>query len=97
MRRVKLRDIAEALNLSIATVSRALNNKSDININTKQAVLDMANKMNYKPNNLAVSLRKSDSLKVVGVIVPMINHSFFSSILQGIMRFWCVWYTPCAI
>jgi len=85
MRRTKLRDIAEALNVSVTTVSRALNNKSDINVNTKNAILEMAQKLNYKPNNLAVSLRKSDTLKVVGVIVPLVNHAFFSSILQGIM------------
>ena len=45
----------------------------------------MANQLNYKPNNLAVSLRKNDSLKVIGVIIPMINHAFFSDLLQGIM------------
>ena len=86
MKRTKLRDIAEALQVSVTTVSRALNNKSDININTKQAVLDMASKLNYKPNNLAVSLRKSDNLNVVGVILPIVGHPFFSSILQGILR-----------
>lgn len=86
MKRTKLSDIAKALNVSVTTVSRALNNKSDININTKNAILDMANRLNYKPNNLAVSLRKNDSLRVIGVIVPLVNHAFFSSILQGVMK-----------
>jgi len=86
MKRTKLRDIAEALDISIATVSRALNNKLDINENTKSAVLDMAQRLNYKPNNLAVSLRKNDSLRVVGVIVPLVSHAFFASILEGILK-----------
>jgi len=86
MKRAKLSDIAKALQVSVTTVSRALNNKSDINVHTKEAVLDMAHKLNYKPNNLAVSLRKSDTLKVVGVIVPMVSHEFFSCMLKGIMR-----------
>lgn len=85
MKRTKLRDIADALDISVTTVSRALNNKSDININTKQAVLDMASQLNYKPNNLAVSLRKSDALNVVGALLPIVSHQFFSSILEGIL------------
>jgi LacI family transcriptional regulator len=83
--RPKLKDIADALNVSITTVSRALNNKSDINISTKQAILAKANELNYKPNNLALSLRKSSSLNVIGVIVPLVQHYYFSTLLNGIM------------
>lgn len=85
-KRAKLKDIAEALNVSITTVSRALNNKSDINITTKQSILAMAKELNYKPNNLALSLRKSSSLNVVGVIIPHVQHYFFSTLLDGIMN-----------
>ncbi len=85
-RRAKLKDIAEALNVSITTVSRALNNKTDINPTTKQSILAMAKELNYKPNNLALSLRKSSTLNVVGVIVPHVKHYFFSTLLEGIMN-----------
>ncbi len=85
-RRPKLKDIAEALNVSITTVSRALNDKSDINIATKQAILAMAKELDYKPNNIALSLRKNSSLNVVGVIVPHVQHYFFSCLLDGIMN-----------
>lgn len=85
-RRAKLKDIAEALNVSITTVSRALNNKTDINPATKQSILAKAKELNYKPNNLALSLRKSNTLNVVGVIVPHVKHYFFSTLLEGIMK-----------
>lgn len=85
MKKAKLKDIAEELGISITTVSRGLNNKSDINPITKQAILKMAKKLNYKPNNLAVSLRKSDTLNVIGVVLPIVKHHFFATLLQGIM------------
>jgi len=85
-KRAKLKDIAQALNVSITTVSRALNNKSDINAQTKQSILAMAKELNYMPNNIALSLRKSDSLNVVGVIVPHVKHYFFSTLLEGILN-----------
>ena len=83
--RTKLKDIASALNVSVATVSRAINDKSDIHPTTKDAILEMAKKLNYKPNNLAVSLRKSHTLNVIGVAIPLVKHYFFSTLLQGIM------------
>jgi len=83
--RAKLKDIAQELGVSITTVSRALNNKADINADTREAILAVAQKLNYKPNNLAVSLRKSHSLNVIGVVVPLVRHYFFSALLQGIM------------
>ncbi len=84
-KRVKLKDIAEALGISITTVSRALNNKSDINQATRRKILEMASEMDYKPNNLAISLRKNKSAQVIGVVLPIINHYFFSTVLKGIM------------
>lgn len=83
--KVRLIDIAKALNISVTTVSRALNNKSDINAQTKQAVLDLAKKLDYHPNTFAISLRKNRSLNLIGVILPNVDHYFFSTVLQGIM------------
>ena len=82
----KLKDIAEALNVSIATVSRALNDKPDISQKTKDKVLELAKKMDYQPNNLAISLRKKSESNIVGVVLPDVSHFFFSSVLDGIMR-----------
>lgn len=83
--KTRLIDIANALNISVTTVSRALNNKSDINAQTKKAVLDLAKKLDYHPNAFAVSLRKKKSLNLIGVILPNVDHYFFSTVLQGVM------------
>lgn len=85
IKRTKLKDIAEALNISVTTVSRAINSKSDISEETRKAVLAMADKLNYRPNALAISLRKS-SFNVIGVILPSVDHYFFSTVLKGIMN-----------
>jgi len=84
-KRAKLKDIAEALNISIATVSRALNDKYDINESTKKAVLRVAEELNYRPNPIAVSLRKN-SYNLIGVVLPSIDHYFFSTVLKGVMN-----------
>ncbi len=85
IKRTKLKDIAEQLGVSITTVSRALNNKADINEQTKREILELANKLGYRPNSLAVSLRRNKNTTLVGVILPIINHYFFSTVLKGIM------------
>ncbi len=84
-KRATLKDIAKALNISITTVSRALNDKADISPETKKAVLDVARILDYKPNAIAVSLRKNTPTKIIGVILPSVDHYFFSTILKGIM------------
>lgn len=84
-RRATLRDIANALNISITTVSRALNDKDDISSDTKKAVLEVAKMLDYKPNAIAVSLRKNVANNIIGVILPNVDHYFFSTILKGII------------
>lgn len=76
-------DIAKALDITAATVSRALNNNPKISQVTRQLVLDTAAKMNYKQNRLAQSLRSGKSNNV-GVIVPRIDSNFFASVIRGI-------------
>lgn len=76
-------DIAKALNITAATVSRALNDNPRISKTTRALVLTTAAKMNYKQNRLAVAL-KSGKSKNVGVVVPYINRNFFSSVIRGI-------------
>ena len=84
-KKAKLKDIAEALGISITTVSRAINGKEDISTDTKKAVLAMVRELNYQPNNLAISLRRSDTLNLIGVIIPLVKHHYFSTLLQGIL------------
>ena len=76
-------DIADKLNISVATVSRALNNKTNISPITKDLVLKTAEKMGYEQNKLALAL-KSGKSKTVGVIVPRVDSNFFGSIITGI-------------
>ncbi|MFC0345489.1 LacI family DNA-binding transcriptional regulator [Epilithonimonas hispanica] len=76
-------DISKKLNVSVATVSRALNNHPRISQETKELVMAAAKEMNYKQNNLAKAL-KSGETKTVGVIVPYINTNFFSSVIRGL-------------
>lgn len=83
--KIRLIDIARALDISVTTVSRALNNKSDISQQTKQAILDLAKELDYHPNTIAISLRKKRALNLIGVILPNVDHYFFSTVLQGIM------------
>ncbi len=76
-------DIAKELNITAATVSRALNNNPKISQSTRKLVLETANKMNYKQNRLALALRSGKSNNI-GVIVPRINTNFFASVIRGI-------------
>lgn len=77
-----IKDIAKALNISAAAVSKALHNDDRISEKTKQAVKKVAKELNYQPNHLASALRKGKS-KLVGVIVPRTNSHFFSSVIQS--------------
>jgi LacI family transcriptional regulator len=78
-----IKDIARKLKISPSTVSRALKNHPDISDSTKNAVNELAQKMNYRPNALALSLKQNRS-NTLGVIIPEIVHYFFSSVISGI-------------
>jgi LacI family transcriptional regulator len=80
-----LQDIANVLNTNVSTVSRALNGHPAISETMKQRVAEVADKLNYSQNRIASSLR-SGSTKVVGVIVPNANLSFFASVIHGIEK-----------
>lgn len=75
--------IAERLGMSAMTVSRALNNRPNVNRKTKERVLVAAKKYGYVPNQIARSLaiRKTET---IGVVVPEITHSFFPEVIRGI-------------
>lgn len=80
---VTIKDIARALGLSTSTVSRALRDSHEISPETKKMVLDYAEKINYHPNPIALSLKERRS-RSIGVIVCEIANSFFSQVINGI-------------
>ncbi|MBO0931229.1 LacI family DNA-binding transcriptional regulator [Fibrella aquatilis] len=80
---VTIKDIARALNLSTSTVSRALRGSYEISAETKRLVMDYAERINYQPNPIALSLKENRS-RVLGVIVPQIANNFFSQAINGI-------------
>lgn len=77
-----IKDIAQRLNISISTVSRALRNASDINPETKQAVLLLSEELDYQPSKLALSLRQKQT-HTIGVIVPNLDY-VLSTMIRGI-------------
>ena len=81
-----MRDIARDLGVSIATVSRALNDSPRISASQKKRIQAYAKEHNFYPNVIGGALRHSRSLpmKVIGVIVPEFVHYYFASILSGI-------------
>lgn len=85
MEPITLKDIANALNISVTTVSKALRGYLDVGASTKKAVLKMAKEMNYTPNTVAVNLRTQQT-KTIGVIIPSIVHQFFSNVMDGIIN-----------
>ncbi|PSL07302.1 LacI family DNA-binding transcriptional regulator [Cecembia rubra] len=78
-----IKDIARELNVSSSTVSRALKDYPGISDETKKRVKEMAEKLNYRPNAVALSLRKSKSF-TIGVVIPEVVHFFFSTVISGI-------------
>lgn len=76
-------DIAKELNITASTVSRALCNHPKISDLTKKIVLETAERLNYKPNSIASSLRRGKG-NTIGVIIPLINRTYFANIIQGI-------------
>ncbi|HEV8514434.1 MAG TPA: LacI family DNA-binding transcriptional regulator [Cyclobacteriaceae bacterium] len=78
-----IHDIAEKLNITASTVSRALKDHPRISDETKKAVLKVAQKLNYQPNHIAAALRNGKS-NIIGIIVPTVDRSFFSSVIRGI-------------
>ncbi|MHA7128247.1 LacI family DNA-binding transcriptional regulator [Algoriphagus namhaensis] len=78
-----IKDIAKELGVSSSTVSRALKDYPGISDETKRKVKEVADRLNYRPNAVALSLRKSRSF-TIGVIIPEVVHFFFSTVISGI-------------
>ena len=84
MKETTLKQIAEALGISITTVSKALKNYPDVSEKTKKSVLELAQSLHYTPNSFAVNLRTKES-RTVGLIIPEVVHHFFSNVINGII------------
>lgn len=82
---VTIYDIAKKLNISAATVSRALHDDSKVKKSTKKQILTAANEMGYRNNPFASNLRKKRG-NIIGVIVPRLNSNFMSEIISGIEK-----------
>lgn len=82
-RRTSLKDLSKALGVSIATVSRALNNSHEVSDEMKQRVQALAQELNYRPNPFAQSLRK-EAPRIIGVVVPDLVTHYYAAVLDGI-------------
>jgi LacI family transcriptional regulator len=80
---ITIKDLARELGISPSTVSRALKDHPDISPDTKKAVNELAEKLNYQPNIVALNLRQSKT-NTIGVIIPEVVHFFFSTVIKGI-------------
>ncbi|MGY0426176.1 MAG: LacI family DNA-binding transcriptional regulator, partial [Polaribacter sp.] len=83
MGRLTIKDIAKEFNVSISTVSKALNDSYEISISTKEKIRKYAKENNYKPNFNALSL-KNRKTKTIGIIIPDMLNYFFAQIFKGI-------------
>jgi len=80
---ITLKQLAKELKVSISTVSKALRDSPEISSETIEKVKFLANKYNYKPNKIALSLKSNRTL-TIGVIIPDILNRFYSKVLNGI-------------
>jgi LacI family transcriptional regulator len=84
-RKITLKHIAKELDISISTVSKSLRNSHEISEETREKVQAFAKLYNYKPNNIALSL-KNKKTKTICIIIPEIIHHFFTSVISGVEK-----------
>ena len=85
MKRLTIKDIAKEFNVSISTVSKALNDSYEISVSTKEKIKKYAKANNYKPNFNALSL-KNRQTKTIGIIIPNMLNYFFAQVFNGIEK-----------
>ena len=78
-----IRDVAKRANVSVATVSRVINNKGYVYEETRKSVLKSIDELGFEPNQLARSLTNHRS-KMIGVIVPHVGTTFYGQLIEGI-------------
>ncbi len=85
MSKLKLTDIATALEISPATVSKALKGYSDVNADTRKRILDYTQQVGFKPQYKASSLRTGKS-GTIGVILPSLQNLYFLEVLEALVE-----------
>ena len=85
-KRTTLKQLARELDVSISTVSKALKNSPEISQDTIDKVKAFAKLLNYRPNNIALSL-KNRKTKTIGIIIPDIVHHFFTKVIKGVENY----------
>lgn len=83
---MNIKDIAKKAGVSVATVSRVLNNSDLVKEETKKRILQIMDEDDYVPNAMARSLSKGDNMKNIGLMIPDINNPFFSTIAKGVIQ-----------
>ncbi len=83
MPRITIKDLAKRLNINPSTVSRALRNRPDVSAELKEKIKQLADKLGYKPNYMAINLRSGKS-HTIGLIIPEISMFFFPSVIKAI-------------
>ncbi len=78
-----IKEVASKANVSIATVSRVLNNNPNVAKQTFNRILQIANQLNYKPNLIARNLVKKNT-SIIGLVLPEIQGDFFTGIIKGV-------------
>ncbi|MDY0094493.1 MAG: LacI family DNA-binding transcriptional regulator [Candidatus Vecturithrix sp.] len=78
-----IKDVAHLAQVSIATVSRVLNNTGPVRSELEERVLEAVRKLSYQPNKMARNLRRSESL-TIGVLIPDSRNPFFAELAKGI-------------
>jgi DNA-binding LacI/PurR family transcriptional regulator len=78
-----IKEIANRLNVSVSTVSRALHDHSSIGLRTKMQVQKLAKELNYEPNQSAISFKQGKTM-ILGVILPNLGEEYFSMAINGI-------------
>ncbi len=82
-KKATINDVAEMAGVSITTVSRAINNNYPVKKETKDKIFKAIEKLDFTPNDLAISMIKKKT-NTIGVIIPSVTNVFFSSLVKGI-------------
>ena len=82
---ITLKELAAILNVSVSTISKALNDSHEISETTKKRIKELAKLHNYQPNRIALGL-KSGKTNTIGVIIPSVQNPFFARVLFGIEK-----------
>lgn len=80
---VTIYEVAKEANVSLATVSRVINNSGTVRPDTKEKVLRVIKELGYKPSGLAQALATNKSTSI-GVIIPSANYVYISNMLNGV-------------